>query len=1527
MPASRRNEPAQLALPILSDGEEAGLLCRGVFSTTYLRQHFARSAECPSVEEVRPIYEELKALWEQERVALSKRREAYTRTQFLEPVLSRLGWQFIPEEKLPGRTPTRKRPDYCLFLSEEARRRAAQQADTVDVFREAATVLEAKKVHHSLDAVSDTETPGWFPSQQVQDYLHKAKDATGRRFFNWAILTNGNEWRLYCEQAAADAYFAFHLARGDQFCALEDFRLFYALFRPQAFAQDPQGQCLLDQLREESLTRQIELETNLRRRIFDVLEDLANGFRDWPDNRITEADFQVLYDNALIFLYRLLFVLYAESRGLLPVRPSGFGASKLYREKFSLARLVDRLRDRSAYSSEAFAELYEDLLKLFHLINGDRPDQNRECKVPRYNGGLFDPNQYPLIEKWRVSDRALANVLRQLLFAQPPARPGARQQQLATDEAIDYSTLEVRQLGDIYEGLLGAHLELENGRLVLKNLAGKNHNEGIFYTPDWVVRYLVRETLQPLIDQIEASPAVQRALKAKTPDRRRDNSFALEVLKLNVVDPAMGSGHFLVRATEWLAEQIVYHPTTRTMTEPIVATGQKRRSREDILRDGRVPVPPGFSQEQAEIAYWRRRVVEACIYGVDLNPLAVELAKLSLWLTCIAAEEPLNFLDHHLRVGNSLLFARPDELQHLPSASAEDRKQAPFNLGPKLTNALRAVIAENHRIEQTASTEMELVKAKETRWKQVRRQLDPFLEVANTWLAALAGLPLADLDYRSLALLAVAPDELNPEDRRKAKKLRASLASDLAAKVAALTPFHWELEFPDVFFNDDGSPRPEAERGFDAVLGNPPYVSTHTSAEQAWRDPLARRAGYLEDLYVHFTDLGFQLLRPGGGFGFIVSDTFFTLASKLRMRELLQHHTLTHLGQCDPFEATVDAAIFVARKGSAGVPPAHSGVSPEPAAGPSVASGETPDAARATRALPETPVLFIQARPRRENGRLTDPERDLPTLKPLPQLTFDTKTTLTSLPAEVEHGTHGCLRLHRVPLELYRRAHKQVFFEPRPQTLRLFDRFNEPVQRLVDEWWDEIATSQKYAENFSIIQRYLATLKPGDITLVGLVAEGGQGMRTANNARFLGYLDGTPQAEAIKAKRQTWTQRWLADPKIKPVFLKLLKEAGGDPAHPTRNGPAWEACVEPLKQQFSLAQLGFTKSDLYRIVPPELVAGPADFEFAWQQRKAELLRHWRSAAELKAFWEQQDLSQAERRRRNQWRTSELSDADFCALCQELLQWVEHQRQAGRKIRRDALGLRSSENYTDPADCPRIATIYNGLSGRAQFVRYRKGDPEGNRWADNEPLFIEWSRTNVAWLFDNSGRPEPQMPVVRNAHLYFTSGVTWSLHANHVAVKARYQEPCVFDASGSRLTPRQDVMDARCFLALLNSDVFSFFLKRVIKHNQDVEINDLRMMPLVMPTPAQERRLRELAQRAIEAKRLTFTNAPPSNELAAYVRRLADDLAAHAPPYLRPPAQQRLLTTAADCLAILELAVNWEAEKLYGVEGQGPFDEF
>jgi hypothetical protein len=1489
----RQGEDNQPELALTGEGFQGTTETRGLFSGTYLERHLPQSREFVSERDAQAVYELTNELVRNHLEALQKQNEAFTCSTFLEPLLDALGWRRIPQQSMPAGMVTRKRPDYCLLASDEAFA-TASRADATELFRQSATVLEAKKWGHPLDRLSQEETPGWFPSQQIQDYLNCAKDSEGKRFFDWAILTNGNEWRLYSDKSAVGAYFSFHLVREGQICSPSDFRLFFTLFRATAFDRTPEGTCFLDAVREQSLRVQAELENNLRKRIFGVLEDVGSAFVGHEENGLGENDYPVVYEKSLIFLYRLLFILYAESRGLLPVREYVPGANRRYLREFSLARLNSLLRDRTRYQDNAFCVLYEELLRLFNLINGTHPAQNASLEVTRYNGGLFNPRFHQEIERWRIGDRDLADILRQLTFSQPPARPRDAQGRLSTDETIDYSTLEVRQLGDIYEGLLGAHFEQVNGRLELRNENGENHRHGIFYTPDWIVRFLLDKSLAPLLAEIEATDTVQRALKARSEERRRDNSFALGVLRLNLVDPAMGSGHFLVRATEYLAESIMNHPTTQPMTMQIVAQGQRRITREEIVGRGKIPVSPGIPQEHAEKAYWRRRVVEACIHGVDINPLAVELAKLSLWLTCIAVDEPLNFLDHHLRHGNALLAVAPEELKRAP-ALGDEAEHATFDLGERLSNTLSGVISDSLQIESLPSTEMDDVKEKEQLWKEARYRLKPFLDLSNLWLAALDGVAIDEFNYLAVARLLLDDPALSTREKGDAKRFMRGIAEALAAKKADLSPFHWQLEFPDVFFDEDGQPLPPARRGFDAVLGNPPYVSIHTAMEpgnRRMRDALEKCAGYVEDLYVHFTDLGFSLLREGGAFGFIVSDTFFTLASKLRMREMLQSHALAWLGQCDPFDATVDAAIFVARKQPPG---------------------------------PDHRLCFVQARPlKRADGNRTKPEGNLEKLPDADAIAWDEESTPTPC-GVVLHATEAELRVHQVPLALYQEAHKRVFFEPQAGTLHLFERFNTRVKELVTEWWEKIENSRVFSTNQAEIQAYHRTLRPGDITLVGLIAEGGQGMRTANNARFLAYLDGTPQAEDIKAKSQAWSADWLRNERIRPTFAELLQQAGGDPEHPTANRPAWETAVHGLRERFTATQLGFGRTSLFRIAPPDLVADQDDFVYAFQRRKAELLTHWQGRPELTPFWDDQMELDGRSMAYSTFREiTEISDEDFCRLCQGLQRWVGQEnarRSPSQRIPQETLGLRSSEDYSDPVDAPRIATIYNGLYGRAQFVPFRKGDPEGSRWLDNEPLYCEWTRASVEWLSTNrSARWQ--------GHRFFlTPGVTWSLHANHVAAKCRYQEPCVFDASSSRLTPVISMLSAESFVAITNSEIFSFFLKKFIKHNQDIEINDMRIMPVPLPTIEKNALLKELATLAMASKRHEFAGTDPTDDLVSRVREIGERLGNNGPAYLRPSAQGLLLSGPGDCLEVIEKAVNWEAEKLYGVEGLGPFDEF
>ena len=838
----------QLHFTLLRDESHAPATARGVFALPYLSRHLRELPHAPPGDVADSLYEFARALWEKNHVGLAKGNEAYTRTHFLDPLLTKLDWHFIPELKQSKH----ERPDYWLFTDEQRRIEAAEADFAEHRFALSSTVLEAKKCGHPLDALSKKENAGFFPSQQVQAYLHKARDAHGQRYFDWAILTNGERWRLYSERASADAYFEFTLADGSAFCTREEFTLFLALFTPGAFVRGADGHCPLDDIQKQSLSAQAELEGNLRRRIFDVLEELASGFANHAPNGIADEHLKsgALYDACLVFLYRLLFVLFAESRYLLPVRARPPRSNKNYKEKFSLQRLVEPLRHQTAhFNDDAFFDLYDGLLKLFHLIDGQDEKLNTACDVTRYNGGLFAPDTPSalLLEDWRIPDPDLARVLRQLIFLQPPARSGAKQQLITTVESIDYSTLEVRQLGDIYEGLLGGQLRRKGSALVLTDENGENHRHGIFYTPDWVVRYLLRATLDPLIARIEQSEPVRRAMKARTDEERRTDAFAHGILALNVVDPAMGSGHFLVRTVEDLAEEIFTHPTTRRKTERIVTSGDGKRLKADIEKDGLIPVTAGMSQEDAELAYWRRRVVEACIYGVDYNPMAVELAKLSLWLTCIAVDEPLNFLDHHLRHGNSLLSARVSDLS-LPPSPREDH--TPLQLTDVVEPALREVIRRNVDIEKGASTRMEYVKEKERMWREARKELKPLLRVADLWLGAVERMPLPELDYLTLARFTLAPDSIEEKDRAHAKRLHDSIGGMWDAVRCDLVPFHWELEFPDVFLAPDGSALPPGEGGFDAVLGNPPYVSTQSQnhPDNKWLPTLLRRWGYSNDL-------------------------------------------------------------------------------------------------------------------------------------------------------------------------------------------------------------------------------------------------------------------------------------------------------------------------------------------------------------------------------------------------------------------------------------------------------------------------------------------------------------------------------------------------------------------------------------------------------------------------------------------------------------------------------------------------------
>jgi hypothetical protein len=548
----------------------------------------------------------------------------------------------------------------------------------------------------------------------------------------WAILTNGKDWRLYCAAAHSRATNYYEVDLPDALAGddLTAFRYFYLFFRAAAFTAGPDGApCFLDQLRRGSEAFAREVGDRLRGRIFDeVFPYLAQGFVDYRKEHSDEATaagdpFLVeVYDATLTLLCRLLFLLYAESLDLVPVHEPAYAAVSLGRMKQEIRDVAgadaDTTEERlKKHYSRSETGLYRRLADVFALIDGGSTEHN----LPAYNGGLFRTAVPPadrsreaaaarFLDKYRVPDFYLARAIDLLARGEDPK----------THELVfvDYKALGVRQLGSIYEGLLMYHVvvprdEWERGyrrkglKVALVPSNKERKSSGSYFTPQHIVKYIVANTVGPLLDEKfqAAAPRMRaaqrdyaetrrfehgRAEKVRVP-ARTDEAIAEQVatdhekdvwdlFDLKVLDPAMGSGHFLVETVDYLTDRVldflagfprnpVQVLVDRRVRRPILDAleGQGIKVNEDRLTD---------------VNLIKRLVMKRCVYGVDLNPMAVELAKVSLWLDSFTLGAPLSFLDHHLKCGNSLIGATIEDLKKATQeqVSKSDRQNLMFAL-------------------------------------------------------------------------------------------------------------------------------------------------------------------------------------------------------------------------------------------------------------------------------------------------------------------------------------------------------------------------------------------------------------------------------------------------------------------------------------------------------------------------------------------------------------------------------------------------------------------------------------------------------------------------------------------------------------------------------------------------------------------------------------------------------------------------------------------------------------------------------
>ncbi|MFJ4481646.1 Eco57I restriction-modification methylase domain-containing protein [Streptomyces longwoodensis] len=653
---------------------------------------------------------------------------------------------------------------------------------------------------------------GQVPAQSMlQDCLNRTEAHL------WAVLTNGRRLRLLRDSSsfATAAYVEFDLEAIFDGELFSEFVLLYCVLHASRF-EVPEGTapagCWLEKWRAEAVTSGARALDQLRLGVQNALTVLGTGFLRHPENvRLREdVDPKALRDALLRLVYRLLFVFVAEDRDALLDPKAGERQREAYERYFSSARLRERARRRQG---TAHGDQYEALRIVLDALGneGGRP----ELGLPGL-GGLFTHTEADApLDGLKLSNESLLAAVRHLAQVRDP---GARRWR-----SVDYRHLDAEELGSVYESLLELepkHSATDRTFELIEVAGNSRKTTGSYYTPSSLIECLLDTTLDPVIDDA-VKRGEQRATEAGRPDPTDD--IVDELLSLTVCDPACGSGHFLVASARRIAKRVA--SVREHNPEPTV----------DAVRHA------------------LHEVVARCIYGVDLNPMAVELAKVSLWLEALEPGKPLGFLDAHVKHGNGLIGATPKLLaEGVPDDAfkpieGDDKKYAAALV--KRNRAQRAgqdeltfdtdilpgndrYAAELARITAAPADSLEQVRAQESAYRAYVESATYVqdLHAADAWCAAFVwpkreGAPEAPTDQVFRALRgrdqSAVPDATHAEIMSLRDQYRF---------------FHWHLEFPEVFAVPESGagvqPGTGWAGGFDAVVGNPPWDQVQVDARE-----------------------------------------------------------------------------------------------------------------------------------------------------------------------------------------------------------------------------------------------------------------------------------------------------------------------------------------------------------------------------------------------------------------------------------------------------------------------------------------------------------------------------------------------------------------------------------------------------------------------------------------------------------------------------------------------------------------------
>ena len=712
------------------------------------------------------------------------------------------------------------------------------------------------------------------PHGLVQQFLNRTDD------HRWAFLSNGLKLRILRDNVSLtrQAYVEFDLAAMMDGELYSDFRLLWLLCHQSRVESERPEQCWLERWTQDAREQGARALEHLREGVENAIRALGSGFLAHPANldlhahlESGELEAQDYYRQLLRLVYRLVFLFVAEDRDLLHINDDTT-ARQRYLDYYSAARLR-RIAHRLKGSRHE--DLFEGLKVVMAKLHADGYPA---LALPALGSFLWDPAKLPDLSGARIRNRDLLEAIRALAFVQ----------QERSLRPVDYRNLGTEELGSVYESLLELHPKLHRDAATfdLKTVIGSERKtSGSYYTPDSLVQCLLDAALDPVVDE---------AIKGKTGAETEQ-----AILALKVCDPAVGSGHFLVGAAHRLARHL---------------------ARVRALADGDSEPSPLLYQHAL------RDVIGRCLYGVDIKPMAAELCRVSLWLEALEPGKPLSFLDHHIRVGNSLIGATPElvaagipddafkplegddqtfcrEYKKQNKRERQSRIDDLFGQDGAPWEHLGNLAAAMTALDDLDDGTVEGVREKRTRYENLVQDSGYLYGhlLADAWCAAFVW-PKRETPEHTFPI--------TTDMVRKIEENPFHCPPWMRTEIERLTRqygfFHWHLEFPSVF----GS---QGAGGFDCVLGNPPWERVKIQ-EKEWfaerspeiataRNAAARKqmiaALETEDpgLYRQFLD---DLRRANGEAQFLRHGGRYPLCGQgdINVYSVFAEHILGLLGPC-----------------------------------------------------------------------------------------------------------------------------------------------------------------------------------------------------------------------------------------------------------------------------------------------------------------------------------------------------------------------------------------------------------------------------------------------------------------------------------------------------------------------------------------------------------------------------------------------------------------------------------------------------